>query len=141
MVTVILIGIIAAFGLPNYSKSIQKAGERNAYTQLMAVQSANMIYNSQKLTYFNPATNPTSNPSDLNASTGLNINIIPNGWTFSYLYTVGVPGAFTMTATSSTGPVWSIKVTEKPISNAVSPNGNPCCVSGCVSSATTIPAC
>ena len=132
MIVVIIVGIIAAFALPNFQNSIDNSHERDGYTQLMAVQAANTIYKAQNGTYYKSTTAVSeAGPTGLN--TNLNINIIPNGLTYSYTSNAGGT-TFTATTTSSS-PSFQIKVTEA----SISPSTNPCCVSGCKSK--SIPAC
>ncbi|MBF0521837.1 MAG: type II secretion system protein [Candidatus Omnitrophica bacterium] len=45
--TVIIIGIVAAFALPNYAKAVRKADERDALIQLTALRAAALIYKAQ----------------------------------------------------------------------------------------------
>jgi len=44
IVVVIIVGITAAFGIPNYSKAIQRADERNMITNLKLIRAAAEIY-------------------------------------------------------------------------------------------------
>ena len=52
VIVVILIGIIAAFALPNYNKSIRKSHERDAVLQLQALHAANLIFRARNGDYF-----------------------------------------------------------------------------------------
>ena len=55
MVVVIIIGVIAAFAIPNYSKSIQKAHERDMLVQLTSIHASNLLYRSYDGKYWNTA--------------------------------------------------------------------------------------
>ena len=53
MVVVIIIGVIAAFAIPNYSKSVQKAHERDMLAQLTSIHASNLLYRSYAGKYWN----------------------------------------------------------------------------------------
>lgn len=125
MVVVILIGIIAAFALPNYSKSIQKAHERDAVVQLMAIHAACKIYYAQAGQY-------PSAPLDID---GINeqfgLNVIGNGMT--YAYSSKPPDQFAVTAEwkiLGEDDYFQIMLNERPISQDPAKDLNPCCSSG-----------
>ncbi|MBN1869052.1 MAG: prepilin-type N-terminal cleavage/methylation domain-containing protein, partial [Candidatus Omnitrophica bacterium] len=44
MVVVMIIGLIAAFGIPNFKKALLKSRERSAMLHLSAINGANEIY-------------------------------------------------------------------------------------------------
>ncbi len=122
MVVVIIIGIIAAFGMPNYQKSVQKAHERDMVAQLTMLHVANLLYKSYNGRYWN-----TSGADQALASINstLAINIIPNAGT-TYNYNSADGSTFTATATWRTN---ILRVTQVPIAW-----GNPCCQSkNCIS--------
>ena len=123
MIVVILIGVIAAFAMPNYQKAIQKAHERDAILQLTAIQAANLVYRSA-YTHFYIGT--FSNAGDIN--TALRINIIAqDGMSYTYL---SDGKTFTATAIWSAGnDTFSIQVNENPLSTTTAPL-NPCCLAG-----------
>lgn len=122
MVVVIIIGIVAAFGMPNYQKSIQKAHERDMVAQLTMLHAANLLYKSYNGKYWN--TNGVDQALATINST-LAINIISNAGT-TYNYNSANGSVFTATA------VWknnTLRVTQAPIGW-----GNPCCESkNCIS--------
>jgi len=127
VIVVVLIGIMAAFAIPNYAKSVLKTHERDAIMQLTTLYAANLIYNAQAGEYLQGGT------IDLAAiNSGLGINIIANGMTYSY--TSGGQNAYSATAAwdeAGTENDFGIRVNEKPIDTTASPpDRNPCCLSG-----------
>ena len=106
MVVVIIIGIIAAFAIPNYSKSIQKAHERDMQAQLTSIHAASLLYRSYAGGYWN-----SGGSADLAAiNNNLSLSIIANGATYTYS---GNEIVFLATA------VWqgcTMRVSEAPIS-------------------------
>ena len=118
MVVVIIIGVVAAFAIPNYSKSVQKAHERDMLAQLTSIHAANLLYRSYDGNYWVGAN------QDLAAiNSTLSINIIANGIT---TYNYNSADGITYTATA----VWdghTVSVTGIPVSNTINPN--PCCFS------------
>lgn len=81
LVVVTLIGLIAAFTIPDYSKSINKSHERDLVMQLTTVHGANLIYQAQRGGFWT-AVNET-NIATINSN--LNINLMSlDGSTFNY---------------------------------------------------------
>ena len=124
LIVVILIGIIAAFAIPNYDRAIRKAHERDMEIQLMALHAANTIYRANMGTYWDTAGANEGNLATINTTLG--INIIANAGT-TYLYN-GPAGGGSFTA-SATWAVHTLQVTDAPIDTAGAPP-NPCCVGG-----------
>ncbi len=125
MVVVILIGIIAAFALPNYNKAIAKAHERDAIVQLMAIHAACKIYNAQAGQYPQEALDIDG----INEQLGL--NVIANGMT--YAYALKLPDQFNVTAQwkeSGHDDYFEISINEHPINQHEAKDLNPCCSSG-----------
>ena len=119
MVVVIIIGVIAAFAIPNYNKSIQKAHERDMLSQLTSIHAANLLYRSYEGKYWYAAGDP-QNLAAINSA--LSINIIANAGTI-YNYTSTDGSSFMATA------IWgacTLGVTEAPIDGT----NNPCRSSG-----------
>lgn len=127
IVVVVLLGIITSFALPNYQKSVRKAHERDAIVQLTSLYAANLMYNAQDGAYL-PGS-PVRNLASINS--GLGINIIANGMTYTYAAAASAAVTFTARAfwdESGTANDFTIRVNERAINpNAVSPNRNPCC--------------
>ena len=113
MVVVILIGIIAAFGIPNYQKAVDKAHERDAVIQLTALHAANRVYQAQVGTYL---VGTNLDIDDINS--GMGINLIANE--LDYLYNSDGT-TFTATATYRS---FTVGVTE----SAIVKDTNPYCV-------------
>ena len=78
---VVIIGIIAAFALPNFNKSLEKGRYRNARLNVIAIHSALKIYFAQNGTYLPAA-------ADLDTiNSNLDINIVDNDFDYSYVAT------------------------------------------------------
>ncbi len=105
MIVVVIIGIIAAFAIPNYNKSIQKAHERDMLVQLTSIHAANLLYRSYDGKYWDTG-GTDKDMADINSA--LSINIIANSGT-TYNYNSANGTSYTATAT------WNpcvLKVTE-----------------------------
>ncbi len=94
LLVVILVGIIAAFALPNYTKSMDKAHERDGEIQLTSIHSANIVYFAQVSEYL-----PTGTGNLTAINNGLNLGIIANDITYAY----SRPTTKTYTATATWG--------------------------------------
>lgn len=119
MVVIFLIGIIAAFALPNYDKSVRKAHEQDMVTQLKTLHAANLMYNARNGTYWDTAGAANTDISEINSTLGLNL-ISSEGTVYSY---TGAAGGGSYTA-AATWQAHIISVTGLPLAN-----GNPCCAS------------
>ena len=129
MVVVIIIGIIAAFAIPNYNKSVQKAHERDMLTQLISIHAANLLYRSYNGDYWDTG-GADKNTAEINSALSINI-IAGSGTTYNYNSADG--SGFTATAT------WDpcdLSVTEAPIDS-----NNPCRASGAGTCLSTLSAC
>ncbi|MBI5149669.1 MAG: prepilin-type N-terminal cleavage/methylation domain-containing protein [Candidatus Omnitrophica bacterium] len=115
MVVIVIVGIIAAFGIPSYTKSIQKSHERDMAAQLTAVHAANLLYRSYNGKYWDTAAS-SKNMAEINSALSLNI-IANDGTTYDYNSDGNV---FTAAATWS---AYTLKVTQAAIGAT-----NPCCV-------------
>ena len=70
MIVIVIVGLMAAFALPNYGKAIAKADERNAINNLLVIRSAVEMY----LANTGDATIPNmANIDAINATLGLSI--------------------------------------------------------------------
>ena len=119
MIVVIIIAIIAAFAIPNYSKSVERAYQRDAIANLTTLHGANQIYRAQNGSFWPAAGSATYTV----INTTLGLALIQNGLT----YTIGGNGT-TFTATAKRwGPAagFTITVTEAAISSS-----NPQCTAG-----------
>ena len=126
MVVVLITGIMASFAIPNYTKSVERAHQTDAVTQLTTVWAANQVYLAQTGQYW-PA---SAGPFDVNAiNTNLGLGIIPNGMTYTCAGTAPPPpgGTFTCQAVrAAPGLNFTVRVT-----NGLVTAGNPDpCVGG-----------
>lgn len=118
LIVVIILGIIAAFAIPNYGRSVAQSHLQDAIMQLSAIRTANQIYYARTGAYWPPS--GTKNVSEINSS--LSLNIIEND--MSYTCT-GTGTTFTCDAVSSGGSSFTTRVTQAPLSTT-----NPQCISG-----------
>ena len=135
MIVVAIVGILATFAIPNYTSAVQKANERDAYAQLMAIHAADKIYKAQNGTYL-----PGSVLVVSAINSGLNINVISSnvGYTYTAYNTNIAPTQFTSIATANNG-VFQIQATENSISK-IAGSRNPCCVAAsCLTTAYNCP--
>ena len=116
MVVIFLIGVIAAFALPNYDKSIRKAHERDMVEQLKSLHAANLMYKARNGTYW--VTGGVSDILVINSTLG--IHLISNEGTV-YSYNSGGVAYLAEAVLPSIGTV--IRVSQAPLSAT-----NPCCV-------------
>jgi len=119
MVVVLIVGIIAAFALPNYSKSVRKARERDMELQLRTIHAANNILEAQQGTYWNTAAADVTNLNTINNTLGINI-IATDGTTYTYNSADG--SAFTATASWDN---FSVRVNDGALDGT-----NLCCSAG-----------
>ena len=119
MIVISLLGLMAAFAIPNYTKSINKSHETDMANQLLSLHAANTAYFAQNNNaYWDDGAGTETNVATINSA--LNIDLIPNdGTTFAY------DGAGnTFTATASWGG-FTVQITEAPIDGT-----NPSCGGG-----------
>ncbi len=76
MVVIIIIGAIAGFAIPNYTKTIERAHLRDAMMQLETIHAANNLYRSRTGSYW-PVPVGAVDLAAINNNLG--INIIGNG--------------------------------------------------------------
>jgi len=116
LVVIIIISILAATSVPNFTKSVKRARARDAINNLAAIHAAQLIYRSMNGNTFVCNDVPTINA--LNGAGSL--NIVANGATYSCndanppTVCTAVSADFTVTAT---------------LANPVSLGTNPACVS------------
>lgn len=117
MIVVIIMGVMVAFALPQYNKTVDRARLQDGVNQLTAIHSAMLIYRAQKGTIL-AGTNLTV--TDLNEALG--INIISNGLTYDYDALNVAAGDYQATA------IWggkTLTLTEDPISYPTNPTCTP----------------
>lgn len=113
LVVVALIGLIAAFTIPDFSKSISKSHERDLVMQLTTLHGASLIYEAQNGTYWVAA-----NEADIGViNSALNINLISqDGTTFNY-NSDGVTYTF-----DGTWSGFTVRLTQAPIASGTNPS-------------------
>jgi prepilin-type N-terminal cleavage/methylation domain-containing protein len=77
MVVVVIVGIIAAFAIPNYTKANNKAEERQLITNLRAIISAEEVYKAQTGNYWPSGLSvPTANQGIAAINAALKLNLL-----------------------------------------------------------------
>ena len=124
MITVVILGIIAGYGIPNFTTAIERGHRRDAENQLKAVYAANYIYRAQNSNLFWPTTGTNQFAATINAT--LSTNIIENGKIFQCRGVVAGT-SFTCEAcrNNCVTPDWTVRITEAILSGA-----NPTCIDG-----------
>jgi prepilin-type N-terminal cleavage/methylation domain-containing protein len=138
MIVVILIGVLAAFAIPNYSKAVQKGRERSASVQLMATHAANKIYFAQNGVYY-----PSSLADYTLINTAFGINIIPDSSSTTYTYTsfgslTGCTAVLSSSVSLFVAHYYPISKTPVTVSGTTL-QANPCCLN--TSNCLTVPKC
>ncbi len=117
IIVVVIIGVIAGFAVPNFTKTMRKSSERNAVVNLIAEQGASRIYKAKRGVYWNTG-GVVKNLADINSTLG--IAIVPNNIIYTYSSSDGVNfsaeanvAEYNFTARISPAPVTAT---------------NPCCV-------------
>ena len=72
MIVITIMGVIAAFAIPNYGKSIDKGYERTYYTNLLAIHAAQESYFLDTGKYY-PGAGQTKGMDDVNTALGLSL--------------------------------------------------------------------
>lgn len=103
LVVLIIVGILAALSIPNYTKTRERAVDKEAQTALSLVQAAERIYRLKARSYYPVSGLPLEDDiADIN--TDLNLNLAEEKWDYSI---AGGASTFTANATRS-GRTWSI---------------------------------
>jgi prepilin-type N-terminal cleavage/methylation domain-containing protein len=112
LVVVVIMGIIAAFASPSYTRAIQRARAKDAINNLTAIHAAQLIYRSLNGSFI-----ACADVAAINGINGANsLNVIPNGSAYS------CPGApVTCRADSANFNVVA------DLTAAISPGTNPVC--------------
>lgn len=120
MVVVIIVGMLAAFGLPSFQRATLKNRERRAIVHLINIHGANEIFSARNgnAGYW---PGPGGNLAAINA--GLSLNIIDND--MNYSYSRSSPTAYTATAAWPNTGSFTLRINR----NAVTAT-NPCCAAG-----------
>lgn len=118
MVVVVLVGIIAAFAIPNYQKAVRRGHERDMIMQLTALHGGCEIYKAKTGAYW---TGSISDLPTINETFQINIISLNDETSYEYQSPFAGPGTYRATAT------WSgttIGVDQNPIDAA----NNPFCI-------------
>ncbi len=97
IVVIIILGILAAVGIPQYRKSLERARGAEAYAGLASIQEAEKIYYATNETYLQ-----TADPIEPDEMKILDISLPQKGWQFKVVAPTPA-SAFTATATRRTG--------------------------------------
>lgn len=97
LVVLIIVGILAGIAIPNYTKTSERAKNREAQTALSLIQAAERIYRLRNPTYYGSLV-----LNDINNN--LKLSLSSQAWTYSI---VAVANTFTASARRSpTGTPW-----------------------------------
>ena len=135
MLVIVIIGIVAGFTIPNYSKSVARAYMRDAKNNLIIIREANQVYRAQEGTYW-----PTTAGNLLSAiNTNLRLNILANGSNYTCS---GVAGGATFSCTATRGNTATITGYSETVNqNAIAIPPNSACTLGCLSATPCNPCC
>ena len=110
---IIILGILAAVGIPQYRRAMERARGAEAYAGLANIQEAekiNYISNQKYIT--------TASPMTAGQQATLDINLPQSGWNFGVSST-DTTANFTGTATRSAGPCNTQTVTTNQVGTIV----------------------
>ena len=123
LIVVIIVGIIAAFAIPNYGTSVAQSHLQDAIMQLSAIRTANQVYRAKTGSYW-PTVAGAKLVGEINSS--LSLNIIENGMTYTCnTTTAGTTFTCTATTTPPGDNSFTTTVTEAALSST-----NPQCTTG-----------
>jgi len=109
MIVVIVLAVIAAFGIPNYQRSQQRVDERDGINNLENIASAMEIYRVRNDGLY-PVTGDINTLAEIN--TELNMGIIAQNLNYSCFSNNAVnPRVFRCDAIHNTPPPWRVRVT------------------------------
>ena len=117
LIVVIIISIIAGFGLPNYYKNYERSLLKSAISQLKAIERAQKMYH-QRNGYFFPDNGTETDIEDIND--GLKVHLASTAFTYECSDTDNDNDKYTCSATRD-GSTYVAQVTE---------SASPTCVSG-----------
>ena len=120
MVVVIAIAIMAAFAIPSYTKTVERAHLRDSITQLSTIYAAHEIYKTQTGGYWPDGT--VEGLASINSNLGL--NILANGMVYTC---EGDQFSFSCSAVRQPpAPTFTLTLTD-----AVLSSSNPSCSGAC----------
>jgi prepilin-type N-terminal cleavage/methylation domain-containing protein len=121
IITIVIIGVMTAFALPNYFKALEHQKERDAAVQLQTLHAAAALYHAQNRRVY-----PAGILSVSAVNSIFNTNITPDaGSTFEYNGAAG-GGTYTAVFRWTTGGVGK---TARINQDSLASN-NPCCLTG-----------
>ena len=100
LVTIIILGIVAAFGIPNYTKSINRAKEKDAQFNLEIIREAVRLYMVREVSASNPTGVPPNLANVAAINSTLNVNVMEQE---GNTYACVAAGTYTCRATNSAG--------------------------------------
>ena len=115
LITVIIIGLVAAFAVPNYTRTIERSRFRDARAKVIAIHAALEMEEVKTQAYGDGST--ITGLDNINTKLGLNLTDPDGNFTFSYI----AAGTFDITADRN-GLDYDITANQNPISAA-----NPTC--------------
>ena len=118
MICIVVIGLLASFGIPNYQKSVRKGYERNAILNLKTIHGANEIYRARIGQY---APGIALDLAGINSA--LSIDIIDGN--MAYFYERIDDFTYFTDAAWGGANAFTVSIDQTPISDA-----NPCCSAG-----------
>ncbi len=86
MISITIVGIMAAFAIPNYVKGVQKAEERQMMVNLRSIVAAQEVYKAKNGDYWpaNAFSVPTANQGISGINAALKLNIQASGTKYAY---------------------------------------------------------
>lgn len=102
MVVVTIVGVVAAFGIPNYQRSVDIAAAKDAVNNLKLIAAAQQLYLARNSAYYPSALEGVVNVFQINTKLHLNI-LEQQGVTYSC--------NITAPQCSATNTVWTYSVT------------------------------
>ncbi len=126
MIVVFIVGVMAAFTIPNYTKSVERSHRKDAETQLTTIWSANQIYRAQNGQDWPPDNNGGVGYDITAINNALGLGIIANGMTYNCTGTTLIINIFTCTAVRQPASSFTITVTQAQIDSS-----NPSCSGSC----------
>ncbi|MBP9854707.1 MAG: type II secretion system protein [Candidatus Omnitrophica bacterium] len=122
LVVVTIVGIIAAFAIPDYLQSVQKTREKEMIMQAKTVHGANLVYKAQNGTFFETH-GAITDLATLNSALNINLAFIDSKQEWEY-ESDGSTYTFTVRYNDNVNG-FTIKIIDDPVSVA-----NPFCQNG-----------
>jgi prepilin-type N-terminal cleavage/methylation domain-containing protein len=112
MVVVVILGVVAGFAIPNYTKSVERSHRKDAESNLRMIHAAQQMYAARN----NDAYWTGGNVGTINSN--LQLHIVPNGKTYSC-----TGGGATFSCTAVRG-AWTVTVTQASTTPTCAPSGS-----------------